>query len=288
MKSLPVVLISLIGSFASAQETDTREAGLTGTGIYGIITELGSFYVNGQRITYSEQTVAQSALGPLPASELRPGDTVAAQVSLVDDVWLAKDIREIHPIIGPVSNIGDQSVTIMGTRVDLSDLEMPPVAVGDWVAVDGLWRGDDVVASQITMIDPQQHAHLLGSFLGTDEDDNFRIGGTLVMGITPQHASSGDVMRIAGEPVAGSIIASTIKLGLFAEPFGHLLAQGYLSRPDQTGQYTLLGSGLSAFTEQPEMINNNALVTYCGHGAELSDAVFLESNSSVVFKCGSE
>jgi len=263
----------------AAQDADTREGGLTGTGIVGIVTELGSFYVNEQRITYPPEAVVQTALGQQPANSLLPGDTVAALVNLSDNEWVADQIRQTHPIIGPISVIKADTLTIMGTRVDVAGIPELDIAIGDWVAVGGLWRSSDVVASRLVKITPQEQGHIFGTYLGRSEVDSFEVGGSQITGILPRHAEYGDVLAISGHPSELGLEAQSIDLGLFEAKAGVVLVQGYLSQPDQTGRYTLLGSGLTSFTSQPEMIVERQLMTTCGAGRSLlsDDTVISEA-----------
>ena len=248
----------------SAQDSDTREGGLTGTGIVGIITKLGSFFVNNQRVTYAPDTSVQSVLGELPAGALVPGDTVATQVVRVGESWVARDIRQIHPIIGPISARSGDFLTIMGTKVDLTDVDTPDLNLGDWVAISGLWRENEIAASRVKVIPAQQQGTILGSFLDTSENASFMMGGSRVSGIAPRHATFGDVLQASGTPQPTGLEAKVIKLGLFDVDIGIVLVQGHLSQPTAAGQYTVLGGGLTSFTEQPEMIAPDQRVMSCG------------------------
>jgi hypothetical protein len=273
MKHIIFVLFSIVmmtfSQFATAQDLEHREGGLTGTGISGIITHLGSFYVNDQRVTYSDDATANSVLGLISASELRPGDTVATQVQLQRGTWVAQSIRQIHPIVGPISEMTNIQVKVMGTSIDISAIKPSKIAIGDWIAVSGLWRDHEVVASRVVQIPPQEQAHILGSYVPPQEGQELTLGESSIRGLIPQHAKRGDVIRISGQPLFDGLNAQELSLGLFDQPLGLVLAQGYLSRPSSNGHYTILGSGLSAFTDTPSMIQNAEVITSCGRGAYL-------------------
>ncbi|MCB2136571.1 MAG: hypothetical protein KDE08_11615 [Rhodobacteraceae bacterium] len=53
---------------------------------------------------------------------------------------------------------------------------------------------------------------------------------------------------------------------MFDAGVGVVQAEGYLSPPRAAGMYTLLGSGLIAYTDRPEMIDATERSLRCGYG----------------------
>lgn len=95
------------------------------------------------------------------------------------------------------------------------------------------------------------------------------IGASVVSGPEPQHLLPGDLVRVVGQPTHDGIRAERLEAGLFAGAVGVVQVQGYYSEPQSSGLYKVLGSGLIAYSDQPEMIDPNTLVIRCGDGSGL-------------------
>ena len=249
-----------------------REGGLTGTGIVGTITHLGSFYVNGQRVVYDEGFELGSAFGAVAADSLLPGHTIAVEVVADGRDWRALSGHQIFPVIGPVGEVDQDGFTVLGSRIIFDGNADTSIPVGQWVAVSGLWRGDEIVASRVTLIAPQPQARLVGTYF-EPQDESLRVGGSLVQGIVPEHAEDGDVIQVSGDPLVGGLAARELRLGVFDHEVGLVLAQGYMSQPRQSGLYSILGSGLAAFTSSPAMIDEARVGVFCGVDGEISGPV---------------
>ncbi|SDQ24579.1 DUF5666 domain-containing protein [Pseudovibrio sp. Tun.PSC04-5.I4] len=258
---------------AFASEKDEREGGILGTGIVGTITRLGSIIVNDQRITFPPDLPVKNALAPLIASQLVPGDTVAVIADLSGLNWTAQSIRRILPIIGPVTDIitsqSGRTLSIMGTQVLAGPTLASTVNEGDWVAISGLWQDELVIATRVEVVPPRKSATIIGSNLSVGASNLLQIGSTLITGIVPTHIRPGDVVRVTGVPEAGSIRATLLEAGIFDGKVGLVQAEGYLSPPSSTGLYTLLGTGMIAYTDQPDMIDKTAKALVCGYDDKL-------------------
>ncbi|WP_170415837.1 DUF5666 domain-containing protein [Ruegeria atlantica] len=245
-----------------------REGGIIGTGIVGTITHLGSIHVNGQRILFDDQMPVANAVPPIRADELKPGHTVAIVATYENDEWHARHIRQVLPLVGPVSSVQDGQISVLGTDVTVE--WSVDVQVGDWVAISGLWRGHKVRASRVEKLSSDVYpARLSGTYLGSDPQARTLIGASVISGIEPQHLSPGDLVRVIGQPTSDGIRAERLEAGLFAGAIGVVQVQGFYSEPQPSGLYTVLGSGLIAFSDQPEMIDQNTEVIRCGDGGEL-------------------
>ena len=269
-----ILLVTLVSAAPVAAVADShdaqREGGLTGTGIVGTITHLGSFHVNGQRVVYDEGFELGSAFGTVAADSLLPGHTIAVEVATDGSDWRAISGHQIFPVIGPVGEVDQDGFTVLGSRVVFDGNAVTSIPVGQWVAVSGLWRGDQIVASRVTLIAPQPQARLVGTYFEPQDGDALRVGGSLVQGIVPEHAEDGDVIQVSGDPLVAGLAAQELRLGIFDHNVGLVLAQGYMSLPRQSGLYSILGSGLAAFTSSPAMIDEAQVGVFCGVDGEIS------------------
>lgn len=267
MLALVLAALTVIAAgAATSDDTDEVEGGIVGTGIMpagilGVITQLGSIHVLGQRVVFDDAFSVDSALGPQPASDLVPGDVVAVLADPMPEGpdWQARAIERIFGLIGPVEAAGDGTFTVLGTRVlgDADGLEP-----GSWVAVSGFWQGMDFDATRVERIAPRASAVVQGSWRLMDGTPV--IGGSVLTGIRPAHADPGAVLRAEGTPVPGGIDAERLSFGTFPGSPGVVLAEGYLSMADASGLYIQLGSGLVDYTDNPGMIDPAERVLRCG------------------------
>jgi hypothetical protein len=259
-----------------AQDSDDTEGGIIGTGIVGTITKLGSIYVNGQHIHLDKELPLAGAVPAKSAADLRPGHTVAVTVQAQGSDWRALDIRQVLPLVGPVEIDAAGQLAIMGSRISptASLQDGPPdIASGDWLAVSGLWQGDRVLASHIERLAPSEgQARVTGTYLGTDISGQTLVGGTVLTGAQPRHLQPGDVLRITGQPSETGIAAQQIETGWFTTQTGLIQVEGYYSPPQPDGLYTILGSGLVAYTSNPGMIATQNRILQCGTQGRLRDA----------------
>lgn len=266
MRPLFALLLACACAYSAVAEEkkEPREGGILGTGIVGTITQLGSIYVNDQHIRFDKDLIARTAFGPRQAATLKPGETVIVHAVRDASDWRATDITLYHPLIGPVTR-HDGELHVMGSRVEWAEAEMTTpdgIEDGDWVAVSGLWKGDAVVASLIEEVTARPRATIIGSYI-PGNSDVFQIGGTSVNQISLEHVKTGDVLTVQGRPEAGALSATNVKIGLFETPVTHIIAQGYLSKPDSEGLYTVLGSGAVSFTDAPTMISGEEFGVFC-------------------------
>ena len=263
------------GHAESEKPEEEREGGIVGTGIVGTITGLGSIRVNGQRIVFQSDLVAASELGDRPAGDLQPGETVAVEAVRDGGEWAARHIRQYLPVIGPVSRASDGSLTVLGSGIETGpDTELigfdgggGTPGAGDWIAVNGLWRKDSVVATRIERIDPRSEAVVVGTYRPDSDGAGFMVGGTRVVGMEVRHADLGDVLTVRGIEVQGNLRAGGVAQGLFVGPVEVLLMEGYLSQPDPSGIYTIYGSGIAASLGDRDMPISADRGLYCALAA---------------------
>ncbi len=257
-----------------------REGGIIGTGIeagiFGVVTRLGSIWVNGQHITFDPDLPVLDAIGPKRAADLKPGYTVA--VSAVPDgkTWRALQIRQVLPLVGPVSFVTRNGLFVLGTRVVGRTNGVRP---GDWVAVSGVWRENEVVASHLGLLPAGwRTAQVMGTYLGKTASGHVRIGNTRLEGFAPQHLQPGDVVRATGTAGLEGVRVKHLEKGLFGRSVRLVQAEGYFSPPRPDGLYTVLGSGLVAYTKDPYGMSLRVKAIACGRPGSMQttpDAVTL-------------
>lgn len=262
------VMLSLTTALPATEDAD-REGGIIGTGIVGTITHLGSIHVNGQHIRFDPGQAVEGTALPITADDLLPGHTVAVVVRPDGLDWQAVHLRQVLPLVGPVTAISGAEATVLGTAVDLSGIETR-VQPGDWIAVSGLWQQGRVNASRVDLLPPDHEtARISGTYLGKDADGRDRIGDTALTGLETRHLSPGDLVRAEGQPGADGLGVIRLETRLFELPVGVVQIEGYYSPPQPDGLYTVLGSGLVAFTDQPGMITEEERVVRCGGNGQL-------------------
>lgn len=255
----------VVTSPVKAEEED-REGGLTGTGIVGEISALGSIIVNDQRITFDPDLAVTSVLAGNTASDLVPGDVVAVAVEPAEQDWRATEIRQMHALVGPVGMVSTGRLSVLGVDVAWQG---PAPAVGDWVAISGFWTPTGVTATRIENIAPQASVHLLGSYR-EDPSGPTSMVGSLQLNLEPlRHANEGEVIEVIGTLDSGALRVTDVRRGLFDAPVSFVLAEGYLTDVAPSGHYTVAGSGLSAYTDNLQSIMTTDRVRVCGAGGLL-------------------
>ncbi len=266
---LSLLLLTIAPSASQNKPDEEREGGIVGTGIVGTITNLGSIFVNGQQVHFADDLIVKSDMGDRPATALEIGETVAVDALFDEGEWRAAHINHYLPIIGPVTTVSDSGVVILGSRVVVTpDTQVfgtgsaAMLEVGDWIAVNGLWRDNGVVASRIDRIAPQAQAIVVGSYRQNAEGQNM-VGGTQFSPVELNHAISGDLLTVRGQPEDGHLRAETVATGLFTATVGTVLMEGYLSQPGPHGLYTIYGSGVIAYAGEEPMTVPTQRGLYC-------------------------
>lgn len=233
---------------------DDVEAGTIGTGIMGEITGRSSIHIGGVRIVVPDDLNVQSRLGVRPASELQIGETVVVSALEEDGALTAHRIQSYHPLVAPIDDIEAERMQILGLELDISDIDTPNLAVGDWVAVNGLWRGNTVAVSSLRRVAPRADIVINATFAeGLD-------GGQMVGPFPLQtpiitNAETGDHLRVSGtwSAATGALSARQIETGLFSSDLRTLLVEGYMSEPDENGTYFIFGSGIVFYSNGSAM-----------------------------------
>ena len=121
------------------------------------------------------------------------GSAVTVEARSEDDGWIAERVSLFLPLVGPVSAIDPASGTlsVMGTSILLEDdaaivdrrghtegeiIELGAIATADRLAVSGIWKGGEIVASRIDRLDDDGPHSASGLLLPTS--DGVFVGGT--------------------------------------------------------------------------------------------------------------
>ncbi|MCV6596406.1 MAG: hypothetical protein OIF40_04890, partial [Mangrovicoccus sp.] len=223
-----------------------KEGGITGTGVVGQITELGSIYVNGLHIKFAPE---MALIGIDEIARLEPGMTVAAQITAQGAALQAQSLRHLPVLTGPVTGPGQ----VMGVPVHGAGLPDQ-----GRVEIDGFWSETGVMATRIRAAsdgaDRVTGPYRAAGFVGS-------IGFSAIQ---PRHLEPGEIITVRGAYSGETLAASALEKGVFIGDDPKLvLAEGFLSNPDQAGQYRLIGAGLVAYTDQPNMIDPGEKVYRC-------------------------
>lgn len=112
-------------------------------GVVGTIRDFGSIWVNGLHIEYDQQTSISEDGVAISATQMMIGQRVLVTAQQLDGALVADQIELVHEVIGPVSAVEGNVVTVLGQRVlidDSSALYLDGKAlpdVGDWIEVAG-------------------------------------------------------------------------------------------------------------------------------------------------------
>ncbi|MCV3274023.1 DUF5666 domain-containing protein [Roseobacter sinensis] len=239
----------LLPHVAWPQESERQvEGGIGGTGIVGVVTELGDLVVSGNRVQTDSSTEFSDAFGRLAASDIRLGDSLTVEADGPADALRARRVHVTTPLVGRVytASTPDRRMTVNGVDVLLPP-GLPLPEVGTRVAVSGLWRGASVVASRIS---PARRE------LDVVSGDVARAGSRVTIGTVTARGRgvaglvSGGFARAVGlfAPDQGVIRASELATARFigaAGPLAWLSIEGYLTPAPRAPGYRIAGLGHS-------------------------------------------
>ena len=234
------------------------EGGVGGTGIVGIVHDTGSLLVNGLRVEIPPDLAARDAFGPLDARDLGPGHAVTIEAAQTgNDGVVARSLVVNHPVIGAIDAVNAGGFRCLGVPVALepgallvsSGGRFTPRA-GQRVAVSGLWRGGEVVAARVDLLEAlEPRAVLAGEVEAGASAAARRLGGlvlVLPMEMTPP--SVGSYATVIGRRVGGAFLVERLVKGRFqglAGPIIRLSVEGYLEPVAIAPGYAVSGLGHS-------------------------------------------
>ncbi len=230
-----------------AQSRDV-EGGIGGTGIVGLLNEFGSLYINGLYVQTDDNTDYSDGFGKLAKSNLSLGNSLTVEARNTADGLVAHRVHVTYPIVGLVSSVRDagQTLRVNGVTVRLTKANRR-VSVGDRMAVSGLWRGQTVIASQLSPARSKQDL-ISGDVIRT-RGATF-IGGIRVRGGGVAQAPTGSFATALGtfDPQASEFSARQTIVGRFfgaAGPLQALSIEGYLDPINRAPGYRVSGLGHS-------------------------------------------
>ena len=234
------------------------EGGVGGTGIVGILNGAGSLLINGLRVLTPRDVPLRDAFGTVRLDQLAIGH--ALTVEAVDDsgdALLARSISVVHPLIGPIDAITDDGFRCLGVSVEIepgiplidSDGGVLVPAVGQRVAVSGLWRVDGVVASRVDALDTAETRDVIAGEIKPGPNGSLRLGALELA--LPSGASVppvGGFVTAVGRREGARLVALRIEEGRFqglAGPLQRLSVEGYLESIAAAPGYAVSGLGHS-------------------------------------------
>ncbi len=215
--------------------------GMGGTGIIGVVTGFGSICVNGYEIEMADSTAVTVENLPAAAADIKLGQVVEIEAFKPDGKLPAKNLTAASvnvrmAVAGPVSSVGPDGTTavIAGQTVRKSALSRAAqFNVGQWVAVSGLRRGDDVViATSIETLPQAGREVLVAGPVRMDLDGRRRIGGLMV---AASQLTAGQTAVVRGSGQGATFVASAVRTELppdFTTRVATLSVEGFATAMD--------------------------------------------------------
>ncbi|MEM9342073.1 MAG: DUF5666 domain-containing protein [Pseudomonadota bacterium] len=227
------------------QEKREGEGGIGGTGIVGVLTDFGSLILAGSRVEFGRGTRFEDVFGPLSDERLRVGDSLTVEASGPADALVARRVRVNYPLIGTVTEASGGRLVVNGTPVRLE--RSGGARVGDRVAVLGVWRGNEVIASRLAA--PRSDRDLV-SGTATRQGLGSRIGGLDIAGRGRSSLRNGGFGEAIGryDPASGAFVAERMITERFLsprEPLTRLAVEGYLEPAPGRPGFRVSGLGHS-------------------------------------------
>lgn len=236
------------------------EGGIGGTGIVGTLVDSRDFTVNGLSLTADEALTLRDAYGALTRDRLALGQVLTVEATSEENGELrAQALSVVHPLIGQIEAIERGKITILGTEVtvergaprkDADGRNFRP-KVGQRVAVSGLWRGPDVVASRLDLLPAELDAPsvIAGVVKAGPAPDRPTLGGLeLVLSAGQAAPPLGTFVTAQGNRVGRSFEVSSLREGRFqgaAGPLERLSVEGYLDRVPRAPGFVVADLGHS-------------------------------------------
>ncbi len=237
------------------------EGGLGGTGIVGLLTGLGSLYINGNYLLTDQGTMFSDAFGRLRESDLSEGMSLTVEAGQDRDTNLiARRVHVTYPLVGAISSIKNSRRTLVVNGIEVSlPSALRRFKLGDHVAVSGLWRGDRVIGSKVQSA---RSAQDLVAGVASRSSSRMTIGSVRFRGTTALALRDGSFATAIGkfDPKTGEIKDPTIIKDRFtgaAGPLTTLSIEGYLEPIKRRPGYRISGLGHS-------FAQNLALGRYAG------------------------
>jgi len=268
--------------------------GASGAGIVGTVTGFGSVRVNGLRVVFPESGQVPSPRGIVSEADIDLGETLEI-IGTREVSGTVTPTRAMFrfPVIGRGDGVAaDGTLFVLGTRVTvepgsiLADSLGKPVtlAVGDWVQVSGLPRGNGIVASRIERLEGPVRSGVTGRVERGVGQNLVRINGVTVDYGTITPPRPGWTVRVRGTYRDGRLMAIQTTRGLLdsvATAIPQVSVEGYLQPGLSETAIAGFGAALDPGSRVASLAGQRALFigTLAGetfevrHGLALPDAV---------------
>lgn len=241
--------IALPGASVGQQIEKPVEGGIGGTGIVGVLTEFGSLIVAGNHVATDSRTTYSDAYGRLQKANLRLGDSLTVEAAGSASGLVARRVHVTHPVVGPITSVSRGGRLLRINGVEVVTTSRTPFGVGARVAVSGVWRGAQVIASRIS---PARSATDLvsGDVLRAQGAGALRVGGVDLRGRGLGGRPFGSFATAFGRFNADSGVFETTRVtsGRFTGAAGalrRLSIEGYLAPTSTAPGYRIAGLGHS-------------------------------------------
>lgn len=243
---------------------DEAEGGIGGTGIFGTVTAFGSIVVNGLTVDFSDDVVQSPASIVGQDLPLTVGSAVLVEAGRMGEAWNAQRVALFLPVVGPVSTIDAASsvLEVMGTSIAIDDdtqivdrkgaaigetLDLDAIDAGDRLAISGLWKGGEVIASRIDRLNMEGPAGVSGLLLTSG--DGAVVGGTVLAAGCCEGLDAPAFVTLSGRYQGNRFEVDDLRTGmqlLFSDRIDQLVVEAFLARdPDGQG-FHLSGFGIPA------------------------------------------
>ncbi|MEM6594920.1 MAG: DUF5666 domain-containing protein [Pseudomonadota bacterium] len=230
-----------------AQSTPREaEGGIGGTGIVGLVTEVGVLSVAGNRLTVDSETRFSDPFGAVSAADITLGDSITVEAAGAEGARVARRVHVTYPLVGVVRAVSGRRFEVNGVPVTArTGIVSPPE--GARVAVSGLWRGSSVVASRLTPAGSNDD--LIAGDVTRRIGQSF-VGPVRVLGQNIGRAADGSFASVRGryDPDTKRFRVTQFENSRFvgaAGPLKRLAVEGYLEPSDKAPGYRISGLGHS-------------------------------------------
>ena len=235
---------------AASEPEDVPIGGIGGTGIVGMLVDFGSLIVNGIRLETDASTAVTDAFGGMALSALDIGDSLTIEAEPSGDSLLARRVHVTHPLIGPVDRVSadGRHLRVLGVAVALDPGSVAEAAPGTRVAVSGVWKGKEVMASRV-VARPQPAVSVMAGAVKRRADGSLAIGGVpLLLKPGVPSPQAGSFVTVRGKGSAAGFKVLSLDEGRFtgaAGPIARLSVEGYLYPVDKAPFHEISGLGHS-------------------------------------------
>jgi hypothetical protein len=256
-----------IGGTGTWQNTDQRglggtgataraeDRGLGGTGIVGVVTGFASICVNGYDVSVSDTTAVTVEGLPARPADIKLGQLVEIEAYVAEGRYAAASVNVRMAVAGPVTSVAPDktSLVVAGQTVQVAGFggsaSAQNVSAGEWVAVSGLRRSDDIVVG--TSIVPLPRAGrevMVAGPVRAGDDGIARIGALALQQATTLKTGETAVVRGAAPTLTrpNVMVARTVSIEtapLFAGRVDQMSVQAFATALDpaqvRVGTFTM-------------------------------------------------